>query len=344
MQLSCFYCGKHLTATAQQLGGEVVCPHCGNVVRLPDAETLHETEEQQKEAPLHSWLNDSISGFASLLFHGGLLFLLALVQCNYTSGVPEGEEVNIGPLPGVDLTDNSGEVLDASEMEQSSDTASLDELVADIQPPTAATSDMGQEVSLSQLLPTGASGGAANSLNTIGGGGGAVGAGTTFMGVRAEGSRICIIADCSGSMDGAKLDFVKEEILEAVRSMSRESEFQIIFFNSQAVPYTQKGWRNPKRDLESVKKWLNTVHAQGGTMPLSAFQEAFRLMPTPDAIFFMTDGLFEPDVPPQVKAMNIGGSSKAKIHAISFLDKSAEQFMRQIATDSGGTYRHVSAF
>ncbi|MHC2068759.1 vWA domain-containing protein [Bremerella sp. T1] len=343
MQLSCFYCGKHLTATAQQLGGEVVCPHCGNVVRLPDAEQVHQNEVEHQPR-VHHWLTDSISGFASLLIHMGLLFILAAVTCDYRSGMPEGEEVSIGELPGIDLTDSGGDVLDTSEVEQTADTASLDELVADIEPPTAANSEMGQEVSLSQLLPSGAAGGAAGSLNTIGGGGGSVGAGTTFMGVRAEGSRICIIADCSGSMSGAKLDYVKEEILEAIRSMSRESEFQIVFFNSQAVPYNMRGWRNPKRDLDNVKRWLNTVSAQGGTMPLPAFEESFKLTPPPDAIFFMTDGLFEPDVVQGVKRLNIGGSGKSKIHAISFIDKAAEPLMRQIANDSGGSYRHVSAF
>lgn len=343
MQLSCFYCGKHLTATADQLGGEVVCPHCGNVVRLPEAETLHQ-EEEHKEAPLHSWINDSISGFASLLIHMGILFVLALVTCDFNSGVPEGNEVGIAPLPAAALEDNAGETLDTSEVEQPSDTSSLNDLIAEIEPPSTANADMGQEVSISQMLPSGASGGSANSLSTIGGGGGAVGAGTTFMGVRAEGSRICIIADCSGSMEGAPLEYLKEEVLEAVRSMSRESEFQIVFFHSQAVPYNQKGWRNPKRDLENVKRWLNTIHAQGGTMPASAFDEAFKLLPPPDAIFFMTDGMFEPDVPARIKALNIGGSGKAKIHAISFLSKESEKDMRKIANDSGGTYRHVSAF
>ncbi|GAA4430482.1 vWA domain-containing protein [Bremerella cremea] len=344
MQLSCFYCGKHLTATAQQLGGEVVCPHCGNVVRLPDAEQVSQAQEQTSEAPAHHWLTDSISGFASLLFHMAIIFVLASVTCNYSSGQPEGEEVGIGELPSIKLADSGGDVLDTSEVEQSSETASLDELVADIEPPSSATSQMGEEVSLSQLLPSGAAGGGAGALSTIGGGGGAVGAGTTFMGVRAEGSRICIIADCSGSMEGAKLDYVKEEILEAVRSMSRESEFQIVFFNSQSVPYNMRGWRNPKRDLENVKRWLDTVSAQGGTMPVSAFEEAFKLAPAPDAIFFMTDGLFDDDVVGRVKALNVGGSNKSKIHAISFLDKQAAPLMRQIANDSGGSYRHVSAF
>lgn len=343
MQLSCFYCSKNLTATADQLGGEVVCPHCGNVVRLPDAEQLHPAEEDY-QPKAHHWLTDSISGFASLLIHMGILFVLAAVTCDYRSGIPEGDEVSIGELPGIDLTDSGGDVLDTSDVEQTSDTASLDELVADIKPPTAATSEMGAEVSLSQLLPSGAAGGAAGSLNTIGGGGGAVGAGTTFMGVRAEGSRICIIADCSGSMSGPKIEYLKEEVLEAIRSMSRESEFQIVFFNSGAVPYTMRGWRNPKRDLDNVKRWLNTVSAQGGTNPTTAFQEAFKLTPAPDAIFFMTDGLFEPDVVPSVKALNIGGSNRTKIHSISFIDKSAEPLMRQIANDSGGSYRHVSAF
>jgi len=151
MQLLCFYCRKPLTASAQQLGGEVTCPSCGKVVRLPAAEELADSNE--KESHGHHWLTDSISGLASLLIHMGLIFVFAAVTCDYRSGVPEGEEVTIGELPGVDLTDSSGEVLDAAEIEQSSDSANLEEMLTEVTPPAEANANVGEEVSLSQLLP-----------------------------------------------------------------------------------------------------------------------------------------------------------------------------------------------
>jgi len=338
MQLSCFYCGKHLTATAQQLGTEVACPHCGKVVRLPDAEQLG--PEEQAPA-VHHWLTDSVSLFASLIFHMGLLFLFAAVTCDYRSGTPQGEEVSIGQLPGVDLNDSSGEILDNSQIEQNTDASDMEQLVTEATPPSDL-SDSGDTVSLSEVLPGGASGGASAVASGISGGGGSVGAGTTFMGLRASGSRICIVADCSGSMSGSKFEFLKEEILETIRSMPREAEFQIVFFNSRANPYPQSGWRSPRRDFDSLRQWMNSISPSLGTEPLTAFEIAFRFSPPPDDIFFMTDGQFDDGVVPQVARLNVG--RRTKIQAISFIDKSAEPQMRKIAQDSGGAYRHVSGF
>ncbi|MFI4876465.1 MAG: VWA domain-containing protein, partial [Blastopirellula sp. JB062] len=180
--------------------------------------------------------------------------------------------------------------------------------------------------------------------STIGGGGSGVGAGASFMGLRAAGRRFCIIADCSGSMSGVKLDYVKEEILETVSSLPREAQFQVIFFQSQALPFPQSGWRHPKRDFNALSEWLKTVGPAGGTNPLPAFEIAMKYTPRPDAVFFMTDGLFDAKDVGEVKKLNDLSEPRVKVHAISFMDRSAEPLMRQIAAESGGEYRHVQAF
>ena len=79
----------------------------------------------------------------------------------------------------------------------------------------------------------------------------------------------------------------------------------------------------------------------GDTEPLPAFEAAFtRLRPRPDAIFFMTDGLFRPDVADAIPTLN-AGPKPVPIHSISLMDRGAEALLRKIAADSGGTYRHV---
>ena len=79
----------------------------------------------------------------------------------------------------------------------------------------------------------------------------------------------------------------------------------------------------------------------GGHEPLPAFEAAFtRLRPRPDAIFFMTDGLFRPEVADVIPTLN-AGRKPVPIHSISLVDRGAEALLRKIADDSEGTYRHV---
>lgn len=166
-----------------------------------------------------------------------------------------------------------------------------------------------------------------------------------FMGVEASGRRFCIIADRSGSMqwDG-KIEYMKREILKTVGDLKGGARFYVIVFSDLAETIPANRWLGGQADVDATEQWLQTVRAQGDTFPLPAFQAAFRMRPRPDAIFFMTDGIFSPAVVPAVASMNRGGKQRVPIHTISFLDASAEGMLRQIARQSGGSYRHVSGF
>jgi hypothetical protein len=132
--------------------------------------------------------------------------------------------------------------------------------------------------------------------------------------------------------------------LETLTTMGSRGRFQLIFFNTQELPYPQPGWRHPRKERADVAAWLQTVTAAGGTYPTPAFRVALSLSPRPDAIFFMTDGLFPEQVVDEVANLNRGGEKRVPIHAISFMDTSSESLMKKIAGDSGGRYRHVSGF
>ncbi len=71
---------------------------------------------------------------------------------------------------------------------------------------------------------------------------------------------------------------------------------------------------------------------------------AFKLRPRPDAIIFLTDGLFEEYVVDDVARLNAQGEKRTRIFTVSFLDDSAEAMLREIAQKSGAKYRHVSGF
>jgi hypothetical protein len=194
-----------------------------------------------------------------------------------------------------------------------------------------------------------------------------------FMGVRALGSRICIIADCSGSMAyNNRMNRLKVELKKTVERLTPEQEFFIIYFSDSATPMrTKKTWWRGGEDLKRVFNWIDSQPPGGGTEPMPAFERAFRLKPRPDAIFFLTDGLIPLTTPQGVARLN--GKNKVPIHTILFggelagveervvmvpvnvrgkitmvprrvpiakMEKDMGQ-LQQVSRDSGGTHRFV---
>ncbi len=346
MLYRCFHCQKKIRLTPEQLGSSIVCPHCEQTIDLPKAEEMRHTRDGGPAGGLgRSWINNSVSGLVSVVAHITLLLCFALVTCEYRGVQGEaGEEVRIGELPLENLTDGPAEELlvEEAQPESQADDA-FDEMLEIATPLDAANSDVSLDLDVSLLAPSGSGG--ATAMAALAGGGGTVGEGASFMGVHAKGTRFCIIADHSGSMEeNAKLDHVKEEILETLSSMGRQGRFQLVFFNSRELSYPQPGWRHPRRERAEVANWMQGVNAEGGTYPTPAFRVAFQLVPRPDAIFFMTDGQFPAEVVEEIAALNRGGGRRVVIHTISFMDTSSEPLMKRIASDSGGKYRHVSGF
>lgn len=347
MKLNCFHCERPLTISPAQLGTEVYCPHCGQRLRLPAAEGATAEDPSAANNVTGSWMSNSISGLISVVIHAALFLIFALVTCDFRGGSGNaGEEVLIGELPGVELNESQQEQLDASEAEAQTEQQAdeLDEMLDLVAPLETSDSELAVDIDLSEFAPSSASGGGSPGIGAITGGGGALGDGASFMGISAKGTRFCIIADNSGSMEGPKLEHVKEEIIETLSTMGNRGRFQLIFFNSREVPYPQSGWQHPRKERAAVARWLQSVTAGGGTYPTPAFRVAMALSPRPDAIFFMTDGQFPDQVVREIRDLNAQGGRRVKVHTISFVDRSAENLMRQIAQESGGKYRHVAGF
>ncbi len=183
------------------------------------------------------------------------------------------------------------------------------------------------------------------------GAGGSGNGGASFFGVEAKGSRFLYICDVSGSMDwdengvanGKRLRTLKKELTSSIQGLLEHMQFYVIFFSSGAMPINADNnkWIMAR---DTGKKWavdkIGNLHAFGGTEPWPAFELAFQMKPAPDAIYFMTDGEFDPTVALRIQAINVG-SRKIPIHCITLVEKTGEEVMRKIATDSGGTYAHV---
>jgi len=350
MQVACSFCDGLVEVPAANLGQHINCPHCMLDFELTGSSLLG--EEENESAARRSWFGNSLSMIVSTGFHTALLVCCALVTCNRQVIQPPGDEIFLGELP-VQQTLTSTPEEEQLETE-STDAEVASESVSELEVEIVSTPESGggaEGISQAvEALASGASSGSGaaglgglTSGSGSGGGRGAAGSGVSFMGSRATGQRFCIIADSSGSMAGPKLEHVKREILETVSSLKGRQEFYVVFFQSSAIPFPPMKWCRKKTHYSTLVQWLSALNAGGGTEPTAAFRQAFNLSPPPDAIFFMTDGLFGANVPGQVASLNVG-RKKVKIHPISFVDQSSAALMQQIAEQSGGTYRHVAGF
>lgn len=310
------------------------------------------------EMPRHvDWWRTSSLGFAvSIVLHVALTLMAAVVTVGSLSG---------GLMRGSGGGDFDLTVTAPAQLTGVADGPPLDAIAPDV------SNAQVPELQTDGILE-GAGGidspGAGAGLGTIadglgGAGGGDVGdgkglgstgagsGGASFFGVEAKGSRFLYICDISGSMNwdengaanGKRMRILKRELSESISGLTDHMSFYAIFFSSEAVPISEN--RKWLAANDAGKKWaidrVQGLSPFGGTEPWSAFQIAFTQMrPMPDAIYFMTDGQFNPEVALQIQAQNVG-SRKVPIHCITLVEKSGEEVMRKIAQDSGGTYTHI---
>ena len=139
----------------------------------------------------------------------------------------------------------------------------------------------------------------------------------------------------------------KAELIRSLKELSYGQEYFVAFFNHQtfAMPQGKLTLARPQV-LNATVKWINGAVPTGATDPWPALQMAIRQRP--DAIFLLTDGLFDDHVVQSLE--NNTAARNIPIHTIGFsIDvrvppeiktKITEQLTR-IATLTGGTYSEV---
>lgn len=336
MNLPCPHCGSTIEVPPELFGQLGICPFCGQEMHFPVPDDVIEEAERRR---LKNVQEKVISGVLAVVAHMLLLGVLVYLIADKPRGVEAGNEVAFADLPGVKLTQSEEGTLESVPLSEAPAVESLT-APSEIAPPSSSMDSTA--LSLPEIVPSGGpSGAGGQGLDLRPPGAAAGGKGKLkFMGVEGEGSRFLIIADRSGSMTGPKLEYLKAEILKTLSDLGPGTKFYVIFYNDLAEPMPGNRWVSGRSQAAQAAAWVKSVNAFGQTDPLPAFQIAFQMKPRPDTIFFMTDGLFSGGVPAQVAALNTG-RPKVTIHTISFIERSAEPLLRQIAEQSGGKYRHV---
>jgi hypothetical protein len=166
----------------------------------------------------------------------------------------------------------------------------------------------------------------------------------SYFGMKSNPTSIVFIVDASSSMNRpypgpTKTRFrrVQYELLKTISQMTQEQQFLVIFFSDEAFPMPSRGLVNATAEnLQTYMRWIVNARPLGNTDPEKAVVMA--LKQKPQTIYFLTDGNFSYAT---VRAAKKNNSNKIPIHTIGFGDNTGEDHMKEIAADSGATYRFI---
>ncbi len=177
-----------------------------------------------------------------------------------------------------------------------------------------------------------------------------LGTSATFCGISASGKSFVFVVDRSGSMMGEAWNQAQAELFRSISSLAEQQEFFIVLFNHQAD--TMHGLRGKQlvlrpatlQNIEMAKLWIFQQFPDGGTMPKDAIAQALRM--DPDAIFFLSDGIFQDGTLEYLRAHNSirrvsQGKKQVVVHTIAFKDYVGAHVLQQIAKENDGNFTFV---
>ena len=277
MRMSCIHCGHVFSITASQLGGKGRCPHCRGEIRLPKATDDAEAPEEKLE-PSH-WLQNSMSGLLSLIFHIVLILILALITYDAFGVAGLGEDVLIGKLPSGKLGDSQEQELEAAEVISETRHDLAESL--DVEPPVATSTDSAATEELVVASPsTGGSESSAFDLGAVAVGGGSAGGGGwdgLLQSLRRNGLDIVLTFDSTGSMQG-EIDEVKSQIKRigsTLLTLVPKARISICTYRDMGDEYVVRGLPLTN-DLQQIDAFLSGIYADGGGDTPESVHEGLR--------------------------------------------------------------------
>ena len=179
-------------------------------------------------------------------------------------------------------------------------------------------------------------------------GGGGIGPKGVVFGNGGNARKIVFLCDATGTMI-SKLSGLKAELQKAVENLKPFQAFNIVFYTDGGKVLIADKNGLMVANTENKRKafeWLAEVTASGTTDPIPAIEAAFKLQPTADLVYFLSDGEFNNlrsyDEVAGAVAKGTAGK-KVKVNTILFetYEKEAEKVMEKMANDNKGVYRYV---
>jgi hypothetical protein len=298
-----------------------------------------------------------VAFLGSWLVHVGLLLLLALVGS--VGGLDRESVVDL--VVDMDSSMGQEESLEIGQLALASEAPTSTSL----EMPSPATSlDSVQPLALPSLddslpvLPSGTSSQASSQVAQAGGALGAAGlggteaagAGASFFGVSALGSRFVFVVDSSTSMRGMRWESAVAELQRSVESLSPDQRFAVICFDHDTYPFQNSSGAHDgyfmasRKSQLKLRAWLRHHELGYETFPGVALRIALGM--NPDAIFLLSDGQIHDPSLEWLRQWNLGsdGMPRIPIYTISLHSTQGALTLRQIAEEHGGQFRAIGGW
>ena len=317
-----------------------------------------------------------LSFFISLLFNAGILLLLMLVSVTvlkqevielvlesgqtkkYTKNTKARFQKLKQPKPKPANTSNAARVI--SSVNSSNDAVFIIENDSKI-----------QDFGIGEGWGKGASFGSGQKGGSIG-----------FFGSRSVAERVVFIVDVSASLSKTQFFMIKKELSKSLDRLAPSVEYQVIFFSGpawfasddQSVKnkihtiihkgkeyvwntqggankyyiesgeelYTSEWLIATQSNIKKTARRIDSVKKSYGTDWRHPLKMALNLKPSPDVVYFLTDGVVgngKQAVDEIIKVNKRG--PKAKIFTISMMQPRAEDLLKELADRSGGDFSVV---
>lgn len=292
------------------------------------------------------WLRDANSFLVSAVVHLVALLIMALAMMTSSKGLGDLQLfAQMGD--GVDAQLGGGDSLDdslGSFQAETEDAALAAGPVTLFDSSAAMATNDSDVVSPLDAMATGGLQGQSvgdGSGSGLSGGGGDGSGGAEFFGIGGSGSTFVYVVDASGSMnEEGKWERARSELIRSIEHLTENQKYFIIFYNDGWYPMAgDEPVSSSSRQIDRTRRWVGRIWPGGGTFPLEALLRALAM--EPDAIYFLSDGRFDPAVIDALRIENPSSSAQVPIHTVGFVNKETIELMQQIAKQSGGKFRFV---
>lgn len=299
------------------------------------------------------WIANAAAVGLALSLVGHVIFLIATgaIRLGGSPGSTDGPAraggVEVAVITSAELTAAEAAALDIDAPGVESATAARD-LAAPVglEVPSGG-SGAGDTGDMGAIGPGLGGAGTGSGLGFGDGAGGGGGGGAKFFGVPSRGSRFAFIVDISGSMDNDKLNALKAELRETLVNLGANTSFFVVAFNSSQRLLTDRvAWHESTVEgKRPVLAALLRLESAASTNPVQAIRTVFtQLRPRPDAVYLMTDGVFDNNLEVLKLLEKLNSSAvKVPVHTIGFGADADLPTLRRIAGESGGTFKSVGA-
>lgn len=162
-----------------------------------------------------------------------------------------------------------------------------------------------------------------------------------FMGVKVDARHVVYVLDFSGSMGGEKLTYLKVELKKSIFALTPRNSFQVILFQTwpRQMP-DQAMLPGTQANTRKCASWVDQEQSGGGTNPVGALEIALTKL-KPDAIYLLTDGVFDSDADVFALLQRLNPEGKVQICTIGFGRDVNAATLQRIASENRGTYAYV---